>query len=93
MKNEYHYDQDLLQELRQLALSCGPDANKHDEAIVLIKACIEAGLNTEDIIIGALHRIGCNPAHIAVMLSVTHRKYPGHGHWRRDKSGVYSLIA
>jgi len=92
MKNEYHYDQDFLQGLRKLALACGPDSNQHDKAIVLINACIEAGINTGKLIVGTLVCVGFNPRHIGKLLKDFRGTDLSRHYWQRDQEGVYSVL-
>lgn len=55
----------LYQEMKELIASCGPEANKHDLAIVTIEACIENGIDTKPHLIGFLQHLGFKRGHIA----------------------------
>lgn len=62
------YPDTLYQDMKDLIASCGPDANKHDLAIVTIEACIENGMNTKPHLIGFLQHVGFKRGHIAKIL-------------------------
>lgn len=62
------FSDNLYQEMEDLITSCGPEANKHDLAIVTIEACIDNGINTKPHLIGFLQNLGFKPGHIALIL-------------------------
>lgn len=71
--------------------SCGPNANKHDQANVLISACIMEGLDNGARIVGALKRLGFRPRHVSIVLKEGTGGSASSSHWRRDARGRYSL--
>lgn len=80
----------ILDRLRALKSECGPD--RHDQATVLITACILEGLNTGERIVGALTELGMTPGHVWIMLKKHTGSNPARHHWRCDESGTYSLL-
>lgn len=82
-------DQALLDSLHALDRACGPYTKKHDRAIVLIHACIDAGQNTHGRIISIMHAIGWNLKHAQIILSKSAGSNPALHRWQRDEAGVY----
>jgi len=82
-------DVTVFERLRALKADCG--ANKHDQAVALISACILEGLDTGPRIVGALTAIGMNPNHIRIMLRELTGASPDCHCWRRDGEGRHSL--
>ena len=83
-----HPDDAFVASLKTLQRAC-QYANKHDQAIVLIHACIDAGHNTHGRILGALHAIGWNLKHAAIVLTKSAGSNPAIYRWQRDEHGVY----
>lgn len=81
---------DPIKRLRRLLDTHGSGGNKHEQAIMLIEACIMEGINTGPEIIGALRQLDFDPRHIAIALKgdtdYAHR-------WVKDVNGIYSLPA
>lgn len=75
----------LFEDLRALVKASGP--NKHDQAINLCTACIEAGIDTKSAIMGTAMRLGLKRGHIARILK------EGESHRWRLCEGRYNLIA
>lgn len=75
----------LFEDLQMLVKASG--SNKHDQAINLITALIEAGCDTRSLIMEPATRLGFKHGHIGCVLD------DGLGvSWRRDAVGIYSLI-
>lgn len=85
-------DAALFDRLRGLIQACGPEANKHDQAIAVIAACIDEGLNTRPRIVGAMKHLGFSTAHAAMMLTEATGCNPERHRWRADEGGRYSLL-
>ena len=83
----------LFDRLRGLIQACGPEANKHDQAIAVIAACIDEGLNTRPRIVGAMKHLGFSTAHAAMILNEATGSDPSRYRWQRDSSGRYSLLS
>ena len=81
-------DADLLESLRTLQGICST-CSKHEQAIVLIHACIDAGCNTKEGIFGMLRLLDWNMRHAGIILSNSTGNNPGLHHWRRDEAGIY----
>ncbi|QGP77779.1 hypothetical protein [Sphingobium sp. CAP-1] len=79
---------DPMKRLRRLLDTHGSGGNKHEQATMLIEACIMEGLNTAPKIVGALRQLGFDPRHAAIVLKgdtdYAHR-------WVKDANGIYSL--
>jgi hypothetical protein len=82
-------DADLFDGFRRLLANCGAGANRHDQVIVLILACIGAGLDTGPRIIGAARHLGFNPQHTGLILKKHCGRDPARHHWSRDDAGRY----
>ena len=78
----------FVESLRALQRAC-QYCNKHDQAIVLISACIDAGYDTHGRILGALHALGWNLRHAAIVLIKSAGSNPAIHRWQRDDHGVY----
>ena len=76
-------DDDLIESLRELLAACST-CNKHEQAIVLIDACIEAGQNTKAGILGTLGLLGWNMAHARVLLVKSTGNAPTRHRWSRS---------
>lgn len=74
-------------DLDRLLDACGPTANRNEQAVVLISACIEAGINNLGQIIKVLEPLGFKRGHLASIL--TKGKAPP---WARDAAGTFSLL-
>ncbi|MCB4862723.1 hypothetical protein K7W03_24355 [Sphingobium sp. PNB] len=85
-------DAELFDRLRGLIQACGTEANKHDQAIAVIAACIDEGLNTRPRIVGAMRHLGFSAAHAAMMLNEATGCDPSRYRWQRDSTGRYSLL-
>ena len=81
-------DNDLIESLRELRAACST-CNKHEQAIVLIDACIDAGRNTKDGILGTLGLLGCNLTHARLLLAKSTGNAPARHRWSCDSDGVY----
>lgn len=81
-------DDALIESLRELQAACST-CNKHEQAIVLIDACIEAGRNTKDGILGTLGLLGWNMAHARLLLAKSTGNAPTRHRWSCDSDGVY----
>ena len=80
---------DPIARLQRLLDTYGTGANKHEQAIMLVEACISEGINTGPRIIGALKRLGFDHRHVAIVLK---GDTPfAHG-WRKGTDGIYSLL-
>jgi len=89
MTNPDHRPDDaFVASLRALQEAC-VYCNKHDQAIVLIHACIDAGYDTHGRILGALHAIDWNPRHAAIVLTKSAGGNPAIHRWQRDEHGIY----
>lgn len=66
------------------------DANKHDKAIALIRACIGEGIRSGSEIIARLSELGYNKSHIGLMLK-HNRQGTVDKLWIRDDDGLYHL--
>lgn len=76
--------------LRELKASC--NQNKNDQAIVLIAACIDHGINTGRWIIGTLKPLGFNPQHLGKMLRDNAGSDPKRFWWQRHADGTYRSL-
>lgn len=75
----------LMEDLAALVSASGP--NKHDQAINLITALIEAGCDTRSHIMEPATRLGFKHGHIGSILDSELGV-----RWRRDAAGIYTLI-
>ncbi|MCA0979300.1 hypothetical protein LCM19_13080 [Qipengyuania flava] len=76
--------------LRELWKECGHGTNKHDQARILIMACIDEGVNNGKRIVGILSKIGFNARHIGATLDRQCGSNPDHDWWK-DNEGNYRL--
>lgn len=80
---------EFIEALQVINDACGPEANKHDRAIVLISFCIDNGIDTIGHIINVLKRFGFHQGHIGSLL----KDLSGHNAevywWSRDSAGRY----
>ena len=83
-------EDDHLDCLRKLKASCG--ANKHDQALTLISACISGGIDTRARIISMLNRLGMNPAHVALMIDEHTGTNSERHYWFAECEGRYALL-
>ncbi|KXU29479.1 hypothetical protein A0J57_23175 [Sphingobium sp. 22B] len=86
-------DADLFKRLRGLMRSCQSEVGKHDQAIIVIAACIEEGLDTRPRIVGAMKKLGFNSAHVAITLNKATGSDLERHRWRLDGAGRYSLLS
>lgn len=70
--------------LEELHDSAGP--NKHDQALVLIQACIFEGSNTAAAIRDRLVLLGLNGTHVLLLL------HKPSDLWTRNAEGLYELL-
>ncbi len=84
-------DDEMFDGFRRLMAACGPTVNKHDKGNVLIKACIDRGLNTGVRIVRALMALGFNGRHVGMLLKAGRGENPERHMWKRDSDGHYSL--
>lgn len=68
------------------------ECNKHDQALVLIEACLDQGIDTRKGIIAALVELGFDYRHVAILLNEHAGTNPERHSWRRDETGRYSLL-
>lgn len=81
----------LFEELRALQRNCG-DADKNDQAIVLIHGCIAIGWDSRKRVVGALRHLGFNYRHVAIILDRGTGDSAEQHRWRVDGDGRYSSI-
>jgi hypothetical protein len=81
---------DPMKRLQRLLDTIRPGTNRHEQATVMIEACIGEGFDTRPRIIGALRQLGFDPRHIAITLKGDN---PYGGRWLRSAGGIYSLTA
>ena len=81
-----------FERLRALLKSLGPESNKHDRALVLISACIAEGIDTRPRILGALHLLGFNRGHGAILLREGTGTSPDAHRWRKAADGRYKTL-
>ncbi len=79
----------LFARLRLLREQCGPTANEHDLAYILINACIEEGINTKAHMNGVLRHLDLSRGFIAITLKQGTGSNPESFAWRCVE-GVYS---
>ena len=77
--------------LRALWHDCGHDTSKHDQARVLIMACIDGGVHYGKRIVGILAYIGLNRRHIGATLKNLCGPNPELHDWFKDAAGRYHL--
>ena len=94
MKDDYdgRAPPELYTVLFDLKAACGPTANKHDIAIVLIEACIDNGWDTRSQIVGALREQGLNYRHVNITLNKGTGTHPKGFRWYLDTHGRYRLL-
>ena len=85
-------DATLFDRLRGLIQACGPEANKHDQAIAVIAACIDEGVNTRPRIVGVMKHLGFSTAHAARMLNESTGCHPSRYRWQSYLAGRYSHL-
>lgn len=83
---------ELLESLRELDRSCGPSASKHERAIVMIHACIDASVHRRSLIVALLQRLGFKRGHIMIVLNSECGNNPSRHRWQRDELGVYTNL-
>jgi hypothetical protein len=79
-----------LERLRDLKDACG--RNKHEQAAVLIEACIGDGITSRRGIVDVLGRMGFHHGHVVIVLNRRTGTIPGVHKWRRDETGRYALL-
>lgn len=81
----------MFRNLRQLiAELVSRTNNQHDQATILITACIEEGMDEGKRIVGALKTLGFDPRHVGIILKTGTGDNPNRHLWRRDGTGKYS---
>lgn len=75
----------FMEDLAALIQASGP--NKHDQAVNLITALIEAGRDTRSHIMEPATRFGFKHGHIGFILDDELGS-----RWQRDAAGIYALI-
>jgi hypothetical protein len=83
---------ELVQQLRGLVGGCPPGVDRHSKALVAIKACIAAGVDTKRHLIGVLKHVGFKPGHIANVLDPKKGPFSNSDHWWVDASCRYHLL-
>ena len=81
---------DVLERLRALLEEIRP-ANRHDQAIVLIEACILEGIDTRPQIVRVGRELGFDYRHVAMTLNAQEGRHPDRHRWCRDAEGRYRL--
>ena len=76
--------------LRQLKADCG--RNKHHQALMLIVACVEEGINTTNWIVAALEPLGLKPPHLRMILNGKIQADEARNLWRRDIDGCFVAL-
>ena len=79
----------MFRRLRELKASLPRGVNKHEQAIVLITAAIEEGVNTRLRIGKVLECIGLDRAHVMIILNEGAGTDPNRHRWSRDENGIY----
>lgn len=77
--------------LRELWRQCQRNSNKHEQARVLIMACIGYGIQSGTRIVGILSHIGMNRQHIGLTLASLCGPKPERHDWWKDAAGHYHL--
>lgn len=78
----------IADDLRGIINYAGPGVNKNDLAKILITVCMEADLNTQKSILGAIKAAGFNVGHAARLLKLeTHHSKS----WQQDVEGTFFL--
>lgn len=80
----------FFRRLRQLYQACR-ELSKHEQARVLIRACMEEGLIEGTRIVGVLTRIGFNRQHAGLILRSLCGSNPERNDWGKDTAGHYHL--
>lgn len=78
---------EFLNRLAVLRDICQPFAKKHDQATVLIHACIGEGLSEGSAIVGVVSGLGFNSRHVGMRLNDGIGQY-----WSRDQDGHYTTL-
>ena len=81
----------FFRRLRQLWFDCGEGVSKHEEARVLIRACMEEGLVNGKRIVGVLAHLGFDRRHAGLTLGSLCGSNPARHDWWRDENGRYHL--
>ena len=77
--------------LRELWRECGHDTSKHDQARILIMACIDGGVSNGSRIVGILSHIGLNARHVGATLKNLCGPNPDMHDWWKGHDGRYQL--
>ena len=81
-----------FQRLEALLWQCREaGANKNDQAITLITACIEEGITAGPAIVGTIGHLGMDKQHIGAILHHSTGTNPARHRWQRQ-DGAYSLL-
>ena len=83
----------LFDRLRGLIDACSLEANRHDQAIAVITACIDEGIDTRPRIVGMMKHLGFDYRHAAMTLNDAAGIDSDRHRWRRDATGRYSLLS
>lgn len=79
------------EELRPLYNELEGAVSKHDLAIVLIKACLDTGIDTGPAIVTTLAELGLNSQHVGMMLSKHCAPRASESFWHKTAEGTYAL--
>lgn len=82
----------MFERLRDLKRACGSGTGLHDQAIVMINACIDEGLDTRSRLVAAMKQLGFSPAHVAITLNKAAGCNPERHRWSQDEAGRYRLL-
>jgi hypothetical protein len=77
--------------LRRLMKACGADASKTDQLVVVLKALISDGIDTEGRLIGIASRLGFYRGHIVATLKDSAGTDPSQHLWRPSADSRYEL--
>ena len=82
----------VFRTLRKIDATAKPYTNQHDRVVVLIKACITAGIDEGKRIVGALKRLEYDGQFVGILLNKRAGNDPARHDWRRDDDGRYHLL-
>lgn len=77
-------------DLRELLDDSGP--NKHDQAIVIITACLAERVNTSRAIFAVTTELGFNQRHVSIVLHGHLGTDPRRHRWSKGDDGRYHLL-
>ena len=81
----------FFQRLEKLRYDCGPRTSKHDQARVLIAACIDEGIVSRRRLIGILAQLKFDRRHAGKTLHEFCGPDPDRHDWWSDEAGNYRL--